>query len=468
MPSLKAVCLKFIEQLRGEYKRTNDIIHCFRIYLGFIKQFSDERYACYTKWQREDMEMSLYNPAIDTTREVLETAWNYSRRGGKSRDLTVIATFFTILKFLVIWRATYSDQLGQAAYWFELNPFVEKVQTSSNKILVYNSPSINISVLSPGKVASREADILIYDEGGWCFNHLALYEWYKASRPMIAASKFKHIIHASTPARSTAYHEEWMNLKNLEIKHNTKFTSFHPWQDCHWITKEFVEQEREKHIDCPWYIEQNYECKFVVYGGAVFTNYITLGDPHYPQFPYGFLDTKNAHYAGVDFNGEIVGHYLVKIDYDDKYIYVLSEEVFRDLNYLGELPLTRWFGDPILSLEIETGLFNDQFADQCKRLGILAVYQEFTEDFKAKRIEELRNRTIIIDRLKCPVTYRNLQEASYDQNSRLPKLEKRTDQHGLDALIHAMHDTSGKIHFRDRNKKNIFGKLEIYNPIQHI
>jgi len=399
-----------------------------------------------------------------------------------------VGVFWSLLNKLVIWRAPHSDQLGQCSEWFGMNPFVSKVILHSNEIRIYNSPSINISVLSPGRVASREAHCLIYDEMGWCFNHLALYEYYKASRPMIAASNFKHILHASTPARNTVFREEWEALEGLERTHNTKFLSIHTWRDCHWISKEWVESERLRNFDCPWYVEQNYECEWVVYGGAVFNNYIWLGDPRYPNFPIDYFDKfkkRNGTYytthGGVDFNGEIVGHYLDKIVYDDNYVYIIEEIIFRDLNDLTALNL--WDIDNPFSLEIEDGLFNIPFARDCRRLGIPAIYKQWggkkgrssemikrnEESDKMERIAELKKRTIIIDRITCPLTYRNIQEAAYDQNSRLPKLEKRTDQHGLDALLHAIHESGAKIHFRDRSpKKNIFGRTYIYNPIQHI
>jgi len=462
MTSLRAACVKFQQQLKEYYDRTGDDIGAFRYYLGFLKTFAPERYRLFTNWQREDMEMSIYNPTINTEREVLETAWNYSRRGGKSQKLTVLGVFFSVIGKLVIWRSPHADQLGQASQWFVMNPFVKKVAINSlNKVEVYGSPDINISVLSAGKVASREADILIYDEGGWVFKHLALYEFYKASRPMVAASQYRHIIHASTPARNTAFHEEWENLQDLEIKLNTRFTSLHTYEDCTWITEEWVAMEREKNSDTPWYVDQNYNCMFVVYGGAVFTNVIPLGDAHFPDFPYGYLDKMQSKYGGVDFNGEVVGHYLIKIDYNDNFVFVLEEKKFNDLSELMDGELSK------LSIEVEDGQFNIPFCNDLRRMGFAGIYQEWSRDKKHVRVQELRNRVIIIDKLKCPLTYKNLMEASYDQKERLPKLEKRTDQHGLDGLLHAIHDRSGIIYSPKHVSKvrELFGGDGKENPL---
>ena len=58
-------------------------------------------------------------------------------------------------------------------------------------------------------------------------------------------------------------------------------------------------------------------------------------------------------------------------------------------------------------------------------------------------------------------------EASYDQGERLPKLEKRTDQHGLDGLLHAIHDRSGVIYTPQHVSKvrELFGGDGRENPL---
>ena len=458
----KLVCLKFKEQLLDLYKKSNDIIKCFYAYIGFLMEFSlHDDYKQFTQWQMDDMLMSIYNPKIDTRLIPLETAWCYNRRGGKSQKLTVVGTFFSLLDKKVVWRCPHTDQLHQCTEWFTMNPFVreEKVFTQ-NIVRIYGSPDISVSVLSAGRVASRGVDVLIYDELGWCFTRLQLYEYYKASRPMIADSDFKHIIHASTPAKNTVFHEEWEALKELEEKYNCRFTSHHNWRDCPWITKEWVELERLKNFDCPWYVDQNYEALFVVYGGSVFTDIIIVGDLRYPQYPFGYHVGGKYRYVGVDFNGENVQHYLVTCYYDDKFVHVLEEIKFLDLWKLEE-----YTNHPLYTVELEEGLFNTQFTDQVKRMGLDCIYQPWDEDTKQNRVRELQTRTIIIDKKKCPVTYKNLIEAGYDENSRLPKLAKRTDQHGLDALLHCIHDVSGQIHVR---KPKVAGVLRGYNLLQQI
>ena len=443
LPTIPQVAKQFIKQIRTIYNNNPDnLIKCFMMYLGFLRTFAKLEYTELTQFQIDDMLMCIHNEKIDTRLSVLETAWVYTRRGGKTRGLTIMAIFFSIINRVVVWRAPYSSQLIQAGKWFGMNPFVKNVSISTkNSVTIFLSPEVSISVLSPGKVASLDADILIFDEGGWVFNNMKLYEYYKASTPMIAASKFKHIIHASTPARGTVIDDVYHTLKGRERAEKTRYTSIHPWPDCHWITKEFIAQEAEKNQDCPWYVDQNYNCLWVVYGGAVFTRIIALGDPNFPNFPKDYFITNNKHisYWGTDFNGDLTQHYRVGIDYNDRFIYVMEEIKFLDLSSL--LPIT----NNIISLEVEDGLFNEKYTTQLKRMGCNCRYFAWDKIEKDLRVQEVRNRIVVIDPLQCPTTYKNLIEASYDKGSRLPQLEKRTDQHGLDALLHAMHNKAAEL-----------------------
>jgi len=428
--------------------------------------------------------MSTYNEKIDTSEEPLETLWRWSRRIGKSQKLSALAVFGALMDLMIVWRATYTDQLQQAGAWFDMNPFVRENKIGTKNLIgVYGSPDINIAVLSEAKVASRGADWLIYDEGGWCFTEHKKYEYYEASRAMIMDSQDKRITHASTPAKMTSFHNAFMFLEKQEHKLDTTLTSHHPWSDSTWITKKAIDRERELHSDCPWYIQQNYDALWIIYGGAVFTNVIEEGDPNsYPSFKNGFLEEMKLKRGitnwGVDFNGESTQHYRVGIVYDDYYVYVLEETKFLDLLELDDL---------IGSVEVEDGLFNNVFTDQLRRMGIPVRYaawggkqgkydsakQANYDTRKQARVQELQNRKgIVINKRTCPMTWKNLLEAGNDKNSRLPKLAKRPDQHGLDALLHAMHKSSGKIYVPSRYKKErrnpLLGGRRIYNPLEHM
>ena len=453
------VVFQFQKQLLELFENGCHILILFRMYLGFLRLYADRprtatkyRLTLWTWWQIKDMEMSIFNAKIDVTKVALETAWLYGRREGKTRGLTIIAVFFSLLNKQVAWRAPHGEQLHKAGFWFSCNPFVTKVLIrSTNIIRVVNSLDISIAPMTAGRVAGGDCDILIYDEGGWIYKHLKAYEFFLASRPMISNSDFKHVINASTPARDTAFQDEWDEIKKLEIEYNTTFTSLHDCDDCPWIPPEFIAAESKKYPK--WYIEMNYYCLWTVPYGAVFEKIILVGSAHqklnYPQFDVEFLYKVQAKRCGVDHNGGDRNnpHYLVTGHYDDNFVYILDEYTFTNLTYLlGK----KW---KLLSMEIEDGLFNTQFTEQEKRLGIKAIYQEFNEPLKMERLQTIRNRTIIIDKNRAPLTYKNLLNAAYDKKSKLVKLEKRTDQHGLDCVIHFMHPEAGGVHYKRMPKK---------------
>jgi len=461
------MCFAFKKMLLEDYEQHGDILRCLKMYIGFLMEYAfvtpkDDSYRRFTDWQIADMCMSTYNPKIDTSEEPLETLWRWSRRLGKTQKETVLAVLGALMDYKVVWRATYTDQLQQAGAWFNMNPFVRENKISSKNIVgVYGSPDINIAVLSEAKVASRGADWLFYDEGGWCFTDHKKYEYYEASRAMIMDSQDKRITHVSTPAKKTSFRNAWEFLKKQEHKLNTTLTSHHPWSDSTWITQKAIDRERELHSDCPWYIQQNYDAEWVVPGGAVFTNIIEEGDPNGPRKPDGTLKFYNGfleafknkwgvQHWGVDFNGQNTQHYRIGINYDADYVYVLEETKFLDLWELDGLSGTT---------EVEDGLFNNVFTDQLKRMGVQppvryaawggkqgkydSAKQANYDTRKQARVQELQNRKIVINKHDCPTTLKNLHEAGFDKNSRLPKLAKQQDQHGLDALLHAMHKSSG-------------------------
>ena len=98
-------------------------------------------------------------------------------------------------------------------------------------------------------------------------------------------------------------------------------------------------------------------------------------------------------------------------------------------------------------------------------MGLSCIYQDWNEPIKHSRLQELVDRKIVINRHKTPILWKNMLEAGWDEKHPRPKLKKRPDQHGLDALMHAMNGTYGNVDVILRGfkktKRNLFGKLEV-------
>ncbi len=421
------------------------------MYLGFLDMLAPKRLTETTKWQLEDMRMSIWNDKINYDKIPLETIWNKNRRSAKTRDATKLAVFFTIMDYNCIWRTPLANQMRMAFEWYTMNPFVDAIKRQPYLIKVKRSPDIDIAVLSPGNCTGIEGNIIFLDEGGWVEKGKVVYEGYRQARPMIAATDFKHIIHFSTPARSTAFKEAWDSVGQIERTLDTKLRVLRTVDDCPWIPPEFVESERLANFDCSWYIDQNYYGKFVVYGGAVFDTPIDIN--HAPQYIREHWDVTEPNIGGIDFNEPKSGHYLVtgNVFPTEGYIFIRKEIVYNDLEDLAKYIKSH----PELKVEIEDGGFNLPYVDDCYALGIPANYLGWSDIEKQQRVRMLQRYPVYIDKVECPLTNANMEEAAFDQTSRLPKLQKTVWQHGLDCALHMMGMTNlGKIHYSGVRKIN--------------
>lgn len=432
---------QFIKQLRAEYQADQSITNlwqCFLMYFGFLRIYADPKLTFVEPWQMADYQMSITQ---------IETMWHRTRRGGKSIGLTIIAVFLTIIEFGVyagggIWRAPAGSQLKQAGKWFAKNPFVIcEAINSRYEVDILDSITIDIGMYSKGRSASLGASWFIEDEGGDVIKGSMMEEWATTTRGIVLEGKYENrrIIHASTGAIATTFESDYLYLSGKELELGVKLYSIHPWQDCHWIDEKTVEEERAMHKDTPWYVDQEYECLWVNYGGAVFQDYYWVGDPKHPEYPSDFLDSITADMGGLDWNGELVGHILMIGAYDENYVYLLYEIKITAMEQLRKYC-------NLFDIEVEGAKDRDGFnAGYCAHASSLHLKLTYSsEEYynTGKRIMELKNRTIIYDRFKCPWFHLNVREASYDKNQREATLQKKPNQHGLDAALHMVHAKS--------------------------
>ncbi|KKM83156.1 hypothetical protein LCGC14_1312290 [marine sediment metagenome] len=455
MGLISRVAVKFANQLLELYNSNEyHILDLFRMYKGFLTKFGGytEKHdlrRC-TPWQMKDMEMSLWNDKIDYTKIPLETVHNRNRRSAKTKNFTEVGVFCALLDKEVKWRSAYGAQQTMAKFWYMLNPFVHKINNLENNVYLLGPSTypINIGILSPGNVTGVECDVAMFDEGAWVFKNLKLYEAYKNARPMVAPSTFKHIMHFSTPARYSAFQEAWLEVESFAEEIGTTLTVLRTWKDCPWITPEFIEYEERMHIEDPSYINQNYKGVWVVRGGAVFNNFYDINDRvHVPKEIREGWNEIEVDKGGVDWNGEMTKHYLVLGKVIPQYVFIKQEIKFVEIAFLKE-----WMHR--VTLELEDGdPFSDEFADTAKEIGIIGSYYGWDMPHKMERVRQLKIRTVIIDKAKCPTVWKNFQEAGFKKISRNAELEKRPDQHGLDGALHMVHPDPGPVDYRRRPKR---------------
>jgi len=431
----------FITYLRSEYHIKHvPLWKCFCTYINFLNSFGCEYLTEMSKWQLDD-----YKRAISGHK----TMWHRNRRAGKTLGLSNLAVFFSIIDFgyrankgKVVWRAPASDQLSQAQEWLRQNPFVTWI-SGENDVQVLMSKQIDMACLSAGKAASKGAAVMIEDEYRDVYKGLKMYDIAGRAEDMVAEgpNETRRMISASTGCRLTYFHDQYMSGEWDYCRHNYK--------ECPWITEEYVESKRKEHIEDPYFVDQEFNAIWVARGDTAFRNIFVVdmesktvmhnentfkfGD--HPFFPLNWV-FPSPRKGGVDWN-ESAGHYLVIGSIDDEAIYVNFERV------LTTIPELKAYGHQY-KIEVESGPFpmNVSCTAEAHALGVLCTDMWWYPKVIAERLKTLSRKMIIIDRYKAAATLTNLQEAVYDENARETKLKKRSDQHGLDALMHMVHTYS--------------------------
>ena len=428
----------FIKQLRQEYHtKHTPIWDCFLMYMGFLKAIGAEYLCEMVQWQYDD-----YKKAITGHK----TMWHRNRRAGKTLGLTNVAVFFSIIDFgyranrgKVVWRAPATDQLSQAQEWLRQNPFVTYVN-NENDVGVLESKPLDMACLSVGKAASKGAAVIIEDEYRDVPKGYKVYDIAGRAEDMVAEgpNSTRRMISASTGCRLTYFHDQFLSNEWDYCRHTYK--------ECGWITDAYVEGKRREHPEDPYFVDQEFNAVWVARGDTAYRNvYIVdmeartvainenvydFGD--HPFFPVEWEFPK-ATKAGVDFN-DTAGHYVVVGSVDDEAIYVNSEYVVTTVAELKP------FGDKY-KMEIESGPFeiNIQNALKCIKAGVKCTHRNWDKDILAERFRMSMDKMIIIDRKTASFTLMNLLESVFDANARESKLKKTSKQHGLDGMLHMIH-----------------------------
>jgi len=327
---------------------------------------------------------------------------------------------------------------------------------NENKVGILLGFPINMGSLgSGGKVASKGAAVLIEDEYRDVYKGLKMYDLAGRAADMLAEGpkELKRFISASTGCRLTLFHDHFLSGVWDYCRH--------PYQECPWITEEYVQSKAKEYPHDPYFVQQEFEAIWVARGDTSYMNvYVvdtkaktvvhgteTFDFGDHPFFPVNWKFPE-ARKAGVDFNGPKTGHYIVMGSEDDEAIYVNKEAVVFSINELKPYGLS-------YNMEIESGpLFNIPFAEECTQKNVNCIHQSWDKLTIARRFKNSRLKMIIIDKYGAPFTLTNLEEAVDDANQRTPMLKKSPNQHGLDAMFHMTHKSSYKLTYH-RTQTNL-------------
>lgn len=398
-----AIKLPAIYKARG-------IEFAYHIYLESLKLLN-HKYFQFEPFQISDQYLTFHH---------IETAWIRTRRGGKSRDLSVLAVFYVLLGFNLIWLAAKSTQLKQARKYLMANPYVKKIKMYD--VITMGTGTFDLSMITKGRTASQGAHILIFDEGGKINVNLLEYEYYTYARAMVAENTtgFYRIINASTPSLGSVIEEVYRNL----LETDPQAISIHPYTDCgKWISPDFVAKEELKFGK--WYVDQEYRCLFVPHGNQLLANLKV--EESIPEFP----DMDKTWGGDLGTTVMMVG------------IYVQGDEC-----WVTDEVEFNWFDDkdrPILesllnkiNVEFESEGFNYYQAREWARIYTNLTYTEWSKEVKGQRLVRARQFKVIhVSPAKTPNTYKDLSSAVGNPTENIWLKDTRHPSHWMDGFMHA-------------------------------
>lgn len=384
----------------------------FYAYIGFLQIYAhDIKLTEFTDGQIADILMAIENEEVLLLR---------TRRGGKTRDLTVLAVFWSIVNLRPIWFSVERDQKHQPKQWLYMNPFV--VNVTGEFIEVLNRKyKIPFSALTKGKSASKGADCAIYDEGGKIDLNHEKYDYYLYSRAIVSESKELHIVHASTASLGTVEYLVYTELMGID----PSLVSTRTWRECPWLSEAFIESERAKHPEDPWYILQEYECMHVPRGGALLVNVVVCEESELPPTEQWGVDIgKTFQFVGTTINHDWTRCWVTdekELDYYTEHEKIQMRDIFRHY-----------------PVEIEDGGFNyhpaRMLADE-----VNLRRSEWKKEIKSERLGIARTfKTIYVCPAKTPNTYRDLIESIYHKLHPIWLKDNQHPCHFLDAFMHSL------------------------------
>jgi hypothetical protein len=367
--------------------------------------------------------------------------------------LSHLCCFFNLLEFgegslkgKVIYRAPHQNQLKGLRQWINRNPFFVKSRKSEYEIVLFGAEDnpIDAACLSPATVVGLECSVLIEDEYQGIKKGSEMFLWMNESRAFLAKgdAETKRHIHASSGRVNTPFHDDYILLSNSD----PDAVMVMDYTQCPWISKAHVQKERERNFMIPYFVEEQYECMWVLVTGHFFNQQkLHICDaPGQEDIPR--LQNIQPTTAGVDFNGEDVGHVMTLCHYSKGLLVVFEEIIFQHIK-----DLVKWIIDhPSIQVEVE-GLpkgkgrgdgYNAGFADHLQEFNIEGImYQSWQESrVKQYRLSLIQN-CEVYTYSHCKWFIKNFKEATYDDGKNkegIPRLLKTTNQHGLDGVIHSV------------------------------
>lgn len=440
----KKILHSFLKQWRAFYRsepaREYDpewLWEMFQIYWKFLKTILP---ADHELVQCNNLQWRAYEIAVKKH----ESLWHRSRRSGKTLGMSHLAVFFAELEFgachgKVVYRCPHVNQLKGLKQWLKQNPFYVKFRKAEYECDLFECKyPLDIACISESTNVGLECSVLIEDEYSTINKNDELYLWMLDTRAFLAKGSLesKRHFHASSGRKNTPFEDDYLYL----LEHDPSAIHVMPWSLCPWITAEFIAKEKKKMFDASYWIEEQYECMWVMASGSFFDQ----TKLHVVNSEYFKKMNLKPNVAGLDWNGADTGHILGYGFYDGYDLYILGEEKFLTVKEVHDWIQLHY---PQIETEVEgkpkTMGYNAGFSDNLQSMDTNCSYQNWGEredNLKDKRLALLQRANIYVHE-NCRWFIKNYKEACYDKKNKsaVPKLQKTNDQHGLDYALHMLH-----------------------------
>ncbi len=354
-------------------------------------------------------------------------------------------------------------------------PFLEAIlipdkiemKKKSTAVMTYRGYVEIRSLGSYGDRRGPRADVVIYDE-----EREAKKQDYEDSQHVMSGTEMLLQIHLSTPFEASVFHKNYIRLKAEEAACGQQLVFERPWDTIPRFLKHRAKYERIRdrleREGKLWEFRVEYECKFEMPHGRIFTNVI------YDTYPKNIKSLLHGiKYSGLDWN-PVAGHWLSGGHWIlNNSTFVVTDSIalgYGDSHDLKE-PFYRTLAPFFTNGNIliaEKGGINDPF---CRKLdGLLAkydtevlnrriAYEEWDNQGlnKYNNAMYLRARTLYIDEQRFPDLAEQIRTMSWDEEAPEPKIKKlpASSPHGADGLLHATcpdYIESGAAYFLDTNE----------------
>jgi len=402
------------------------------------------------EWQIEHLEGAL--KAL--TYPIREVMLIRTRGGSKTQDTMKLCLYLIYLGFEGLYFTANASQLERPKIYMKLlisKSFLKWCVADQRKMQVEfkGSGMLTLENLTESKAISPRADFIVFDE-----ERKADPDAYNNTLGIFSNTEMLFTIHISTPEKASIFEDNYDDLKAREIEYGEPLIFERVLEDVSFLWDNPARRARYLEImkkAPPWFVDQEFHCKFVLPMGAVFQNV------EYGKYPDWLMEAIKDQpiLSGLDWN-PVAGHIIVGIKWtkDFKNIVIMEEAnigqgyaVEMTDNQANIIKTKASFGN---HLNYECSGINEEYVKWLNKVKATFNYPDqhwHSEEWDSAGINKLRIVTFIIqngiciwvDKSKYSNTAKQVGDLSWDSKAETPKLkrDKASSPHYIDAFLHA-------------------------------